>query len=44
MDAYVMELSTLGNDLEFDTTIVDSPDDDDSVDENDLDVNNGVQA
>ena len=26
--AYVMELSTLGNDLEFDTTIVDSPDDD----------------
>ena len=42
--AYVMELSTLGNDLEFDTTIVDSPDDDDSVDEDDLGVDNGVQA
>lgn len=39
--AYVMELSTLGNDLEFDTTIVDSPDDDS---EDELEVSNGVRA
>lgn len=31
--AYVMELSQLGNDLEFDTTVVDSPDSDDDDDE-----------
>jgi hypothetical protein len=41
--AYVMELSTLGNDLEFDTTVVDSPDDD-SVEEEEMEFTRGVQA
>ena len=38
--AYVMELSTIGNDLEFDTNIVDSPDSDDEGmgSDNDMDA------
>eukprot|EP00956_Cyclotella_meneghiniana_P018123 scaffold29938_cov70-Cyclotella_meneghiniana.AAC.2 len=39
--AYVMELSAVGGDLEFDTNMVDSPDDND---EGELDVNNGVHT
>ena len=39
--AYVMELSTLGNDLEFDTTIVDTPDEDSTEEGDDSE---GVQA
>eukprot|EP00578_Thalassiosira_sp_NH16_P001267 CAMPEP_0181132464 /NCGR_PEP_ID=MMETSP1071-20121207/31007_1 /TAXON_ID=35127 /ORGANISM="Thalassiosira sp., Strain NH16" /LENGTH=562 /DNA_ID=CAMNT_0023218795 /DNA_START=41 /DNA_END=1729 /DNA_ORIENTATION=- len=50
--AFVMELSTVGNDLEFDTNIVDGPDsDDDDVggvgsgySDADMDVDKGVQA
>ena len=39
--AYVMELSAVGGDLEFDTNMVDSPDDND---EGELDVNNAVHT
>jgi hypothetical protein len=43
--AYVMELSTLGNDLEFDTNVVDGSPDDDSAEEEEMQFNNdGVQA
>ena len=52
--AYVMELSALGGDLEFDTTVVDSPEDGDDndgatgsggySDDGHLNVNKGVQA
>ncbi|KAL3767507.1 hypothetical protein ACHAWU_000170 [Discostella pseudostelligera] len=50
--AYVMELSTIGNDLQFDTSMVDSPDDDDGEGavsgsnqyEDDLDVDRGVHT
>jgi len=45
--AYVMELSAIGNDLEFDTNIVDSPDSDDEdgdAEGGDLDVDKGIKA
>jgi len=43
--AYVMELSAVGNDLEFDTAIVDSPDsDEEDADVDEYGVNQGVQA
>ncbi len=47
--AYVMELSTIGNDLQFDTSMVDSPenDDDEPVTEHyggDLDCDRGIHA
>jgi hypothetical protein len=47
--AYVMELPALGGDLEFDTTMVDSPDDDEDDEnemnnEDDLEVDKGVST
>mmetsp|Transcript_19741 Transcript_19741/g.42338 ORF Transcript_19741/g.42338 Transcript_19741/m.42338 type:complete len:564 (+) Transcript_19741:170-1861(+) len=43
--AYVMELSTIGNDLEFDTNVVDSPEsDDEDADDGEYGVNKAVKA